>query len=141
MRLAGMLILGATLLACRERKADIHRAPERELPRTVPAPIDTATVTSLIGYAGEEVTVAGVPNRAGKPRIAWSVPEKYATVIAVAGSKTGLEIIAHIADQPSCAGEVLLTGRVIVARGLIKQGTTEGDWAEPQLDVTSWRCR
>jgi len=140
MRLSSLLFACAVLVGCREKKAGIQRAPERDLPRTPPAPpVDSAIVQTLIGHLGEEVTVAGVNDPAARPRIPWTVPGKSPSLIDVSGSH--LRIVAHIADPPSCAGELLLTGQVIVARGMIKQGTTEGDWAEPQLDVTRWRCR
>jgi hypothetical protein len=139
MRIAWAVCAGLALIACRERRADIHRAPERELPRTVPSPVESAFVESLIGHVGEEVTVAGVNDPAARPRIPWAIPGKSPMLIDVNGSH--LRIVAHVADPPSCPGELLLTGQVIVARGMIRQGTTEGDWAEPQLDVTKSRCR
>jgi hypothetical protein len=138
MRRAIVLVL---LLGCRgEHKSEIQRAPERELPRTPPVPEPSSTpVETLIGHVGEEVTIAGVLDPAARPRIPWSVTGKSPAIIDVNGSH--LRIVAHAAERRSCPGEVLLRGQVIVARGLIKQGGTEGDWAEPQLDVTHWACR
>lgn len=136
-----LLLSVCALLGCRGKdRADIQRAPERELPRTSPSPVaPQAPVQTLIGHVGENVTIAGVPDPAARPRIPWTVKDKTPAIIDVAGSH--LRIVAHAAEQPPCPGEVLLTGQVIVARGMIKQGTTEGDWAEPQLDVANWRCR
>lgn len=135
MRLAWFFVL---LLGCRERAADIRKAPERELPRTTPAP-SASTVTSLIGFVGEEVSVLGRIDGKSKPRIPWVVGGKSPTMFEVTPSH--LIIAAHVDGVPACSGEVLLMGRVIVARGMIRQGTTEGDYAEPQLDVTRWDCR
>lgn len=126
-------------IGCRERAADIRRAPERELPRTPPtAPFPSVIVTSLVGYAGETVSVRGRVAPRAKPRIPWSVPGKSSLMIDL--SESHLTIAAHTVDHPTCSGDVVLTGHVIVARGMIRQGTTEGDWAEPQLDVTGWIC-
>ena len=124
---------------CRDKLADIRRAPERELPRTVPAPTVSATVTSLMGYVGEVVSVVGRIEEKAKPRIPWAVIGKSPTVVALA--TTHVEIVAHVIDVPDCKGDALLTGTVIVARGMIRQGTTEGAYAEPQLDVSRWSCR
>jgi hypothetical protein len=128
-------------LGCRDKKLEIQRAPERELPRTVPTPVESAVVETLIGHVGEEVTLAGVNDPAARPRIPWTVAHKHPSMIDVTGSH--LRIVVHLdpSKATSCPGEVLFTGQVIVARGMIRQGTTEGDWAEPQLDVSRWRCR
>lgn len=135
----GWLFAVLLLISCRERRAEIQRAPEKELPRTTPAPTVSATVTSLIGFVGEEVNVLGKRDPKARPRIPWTVAGKSTAMIDVEGSH--LVIVAHVTDVPNCAGDVLLTGHVIVARGMIKQGETEGDYAEPQLDVARWICR
>jgi len=128
------------LIGCRENRLAIKRAPERELPRTVPpAPVDSSVVTSLTGRAGEEVTVAGVSDPGAKPHIKWAVTGKSPMLIDVTGSHH--QVVAYVDSPPACSGEILLTGRVFVAVGLIRQGTTEGEYAEPQLDVAKWRCR
>ncbi len=133
-------LLLALLVGCREKPSDIRRAPERELPRPPPpAPTPSVFVKTLIGYAGEEVSVLGRVAPSTKPRIKWSVSGKSSAMFDITDSHT--TIAAHLATLPDCAGEVTLTGTVIVARGMIRQGTTEGDWAEPQLDVTRWNCR
>lgn len=133
------LILALFLVGCRERPSDIRKAPERELPRTTPAPAPSGTVTSLMGFVGEEVSVLGRVDEKAKPRIPWTVTGKSAAMVEIAPSR--MMIAAHMADLPSCTGDVLLTGTVIVARGMIRQGSTEGAYAEPQLDVTRWNCR
>lgn len=139
MRWWGVFGVTFALAGCRERRADIQRAPERELPRTVPAPVDSAVVQSLIGHLGEEVTIAGVHDPAARPRIPWTVPGKSPMLIDVNGSH--LRVVAHVDDAPPCDGELVLTGNVIVARGMFRQGTTEGPYVELQLDVTKSRCR
>jgi hypothetical protein len=134
------VVLALVLIGCRDKQADIRRAPERELPRTPPpAPTPSVFVKTLIGYAGEEVSVAGRVTSATKPRIKWNVPGKSSTMVDVTDSHS--TIAAHVTELPDCHGEVVMTGTVIVARGMIRQGTTEGDWAEPQLDVSRWNCR
>lgn len=132
-------LLFALLLGCREKPADIRRAPERELPRTPPAPAPSVFVKTLIGYAGEEVSVLARVAPTTKPRIKWSVAGKSSAMFDITDSHS--TIAAHLAALPDCPGEVVLTGTVIVARGMIRHGTTEGDWAEPQLDVVRWNCR
>lgn len=125
-------------LGCREKPTDIRRAPERELPRTTPAPTVSATVTSLMGFVGEEVSVVGTVAERAKPRIPWAVVGKSPTVLQLAGNQ--LEVVVHVVDVPKCTGNALFTGTVIVARGMIRQGATEGAYAEPQLDVARWSC-
>jgi hypothetical protein len=133
-------VFAVLLIGCRDKPADIRRAPERELPRApAPAPPPSVFVKTLIGYAGEEVSVAGRVTAAVKPRIKWSVAGKSSTMVDLTDSHS--TIAAHVQELPDCTGEVLMTGKVIVARGMIRQGSTEGDWAEPQLDVTRWNCR
>jgi hypothetical protein len=133
------LLVALLLLGCRERPSDIHRAPERELPRTPPPPMPSATVTSLMGYVGDEVTVLGRVDDKAKPRIPWTVSGKSVAMVDLTTSHS--LIAAHVRELPSCAGDVVMTGIVIVARGMIRQGTTEGAYAEPQLDVNRWNCR
>lgn len=128
------------LVACRENKLAIKRAPERDLPRTVPLEVvDGGVATSLTGRAGEEVTVAGVSDPGAKPHIKWAVTGKSPILVDVTGSHH--QVVAYVESPPACTGEILFTGRVFVAVGLIRQGTTEGEYAEPQLDVAKWRCR
>jgi hypothetical protein len=129
------------LFGCRDEKATIKRAPERELPRTpAPSPVPSGSVvTSLTGRAGDEVTLAGVSDPKAKPHIKWAITGKSPIVVDVTESHH--QVVAHVDSPPSCPGEILFTGRVFVAVGLIRQGTTEGEYAEPQLDVAKWRCR
>lgn len=129
---------GAT--GCRERAAEIKAAPERELPRETPLePLPGKVVASLVGHAGEEVTIAGTIVTRPRPRIPSKRPGKLQVFIDVDGSH--LEIATHVATLPDCKGPLYLTGRVIVAVGMAKEGSTEGEYAEPQLDVDRWRCR
>lgn len=136
-----LVMLAPATPGCRERALDIKAAPERELPRAPeppPAP-PGKVVNSLVGHAGEEVTIAGTLVAKPRPRIASTQPGKVPIFVDVEGSH--LEIAAHVARRPDCTGSLYLTGRVIVAVGMAKEGTTEGAYAEPQLDVERWRCR
>jgi hypothetical protein len=140
MRRAVSLTIGLAVMGCRDQEGGIRAAPERELPPSpAPPPSIEKLVSSLMGHAGEEVTIEGVSDPSARPRIPWSVHGKSPLLIALSG--TGLHVVAHVTEVPSCASTILLTGQVIVARGMIRQGATEGAYAEPQLDVTRWSCR
>lgn len=134
-------VLGALLaVACRERQPDIKAAPERELPRDPPPePAPSGVVNSLVGHADEEVTIAGTLVAKPRPRIPSKRPGKIPIFVDV--ESTHLEVAAHVEQLPNCSGSMYLTGKVIVALGMAKEGTTEGEYAEPQLDVYRWRCR
>ncbi len=139
MRLAALL-LSIGLAGCRERANDIKPAPERELQHAPPPePPPGKVVTSLVGYVGDDVTIVGAIVARPRPRLAYTRPGKRTIFIDVDGSH--LEVAAHVASTPDCKGGLALTGKVIVAVGLAKDGTTAGEYAEPQLDVERWRCR
>lgn len=140
MRLACALLCLGMALGCRERKVDIKAAPERELPRPAPPePMPSGVVSSLVGHAGEEVTISGTLVAHPHPRLPSKQPGKSQIFVDVDGSH--LEIAAHVTALPDCNGPMFLTGKVIVAVGMAKMGSTEGEYAEPQLDVNRWRCR
>lgn len=132
-------VLVLAIVGCRERAVDIKAAPERELPREQPAPPPSAVVTTLVGHVGEEVTITGTVVAKPRPRLAASRSGKSPIFVDVEGSH--LEVAAHVATLPHCSGPLYLTGRVVVAVGMAKEGSTEGEYAEPQLDVDRWHCR
>lgn len=141
MRLCVAVLLSAMVVACgRDRRATIGPAPERELPRTPPAPPreELPIVTTLVGHAGDEVIIEGRLLDAAKPRITTSVPGKSVTVVDVDGSH--LHVVTYLEALPDCV-DVRMSGKVIVAAGEIASGGTHGAYAEPQLDVASVRCR
>lgn len=140
MRLACALFVAVFACGCRERRVEIKAAPERELPREPPPePPPTGIVSSLVGHAGEEVTIAGTLVAKPRPRIDYKHSGKTPIFVDVEG--THLEIAAHVEKLPDCSGSMYLTGKVFVALGMAKAGSTEGVYAEPQLDVERWRCR
>jgi len=140
MKLGYAAVVALLAMGCRERKPEITAAPERELPRDPqPEPAPTGVVSSLVGHAGEEVTIAGTLVARPRPRIPSTRPGKHPIFVDVEGSH--LQVAAHVEKLPDCSGPLFLTGKVVVALGMAKEGSTEGEYAEPQLDVDRWRCR
>lgn len=137
-RLAAIAVLLA--LGCGRRAPDITRAPEKERKHEekAPTPLDrTPIVTTLVGHAGDVVSIEGRLLARAKPRVTTSVAGKSLVFVDVNGSH--LEVATYVAELPACES-LHLTGKVIVATGMAKSGSTEGFYAEPQLDVAEARC-
>ncbi|MGZ3416394.1 MAG: hypothetical protein ACXWUG_08010 [Polyangiales bacterium] len=134
------LALALTATACGRRSPDITRAPEKERKREEkppPLPDKTPVVTTLVGHAGDVVSIEGRLLAKAKPRVTTTVTGKSLVFVDVDGSH--LEVATYVAELPSCEA-LHLTGKVIVATGMAKSGTTEGFYAEPQLDVAEAHC-
>lgn len=142
--LLGAMVLASAIPAlavtgCR-RGPEITAAPERERPRDPepsPAPMP-ARVTTLVGHVGDDVTIEGRLIK-GAPKVLTSVAGKEHVIVDVDDSH--LAIVAYVAERPTCPGTVRVVGKVIVAAGMARSGTTEGYYAEPQLDAERWECR
>jgi hypothetical protein len=138
--LAVALALLVSASACGRRSPDITRAPEKERKREEKPPLppdQTPIVTTLVGHAGDVVSIEGRLLAKAKPRVTTSVVGKSLVFLDVDGSH--LEVATYVAELPACEA-LRLTGKVIVATGMAKSGSTEGFYAEPQLDVAEAHC-
>jgi hypothetical protein len=139
----GLLVASSVLplqTGCRRASPEISAAPEKERPREAPPPPTPPgkPVTTLVGHAGDVVEVEGQLVK-GKPKVLTSVTGKEHVILDLDGSH--LPIVSYVTERPTCAGRVWMTGKVIVAAGMARSGSTEGFYAEPQLDVDKWLCR
>jgi hypothetical protein len=95
-------------------------------------------VTNLVGHAGDVVTIEGrVLPKARRP-VSTSIPGKSMVVVEIDGSH--LQVATYVTMLLDCQ-DVHLEGKVIVATGMARSGSTEGFYAEPQLDVEFIKCR
>jgi hypothetical protein len=135
-------------IACgRRRGPEITASPEekpRRAPVETPAPSAwAARVSSLVGHAGERVSVRGRHSPRTRPKVESTVAGKTPIGLALEGNP--MVIVAYVErgdleTARGCLGSLLVEGDTIVVRGLARHGGTTGVYAEPQLDVTRLSC-
>ena len=121
--LAAALLLSSSLLACSARE---------------PTPARTPPMTTMRDAApGSTITIRGRASSTPWQHMILDVPGKSDGTFDLEGGSE--QTIVYWKDPPTCAGAMIVTGKVLEANGA-RRGGKGGEIRELQLDVESARC-
>ena len=103
-------------------------------------PLAPTAVTTMTGaHEGQSITLRGKVSTSPWQHLMSGVPDKQEAYLDLQGGKE--QTIVYWKEPPACAGEVVITGKVIAVRGQSKGPKgEESNIEELQVDVATVRC-
>lgn len=103
-------------------------------------PLAPNAVTTMTGaHEGQSITLRGKVSTSPWQHLMSGVPDKQEAYLDLQGGKE--QTIVYWKEPPACAGEVVVTGKVIAVRGQSKGPKgEESNVEELHVDVATVRC-